>query len=302
MIKRVLVLTGFFAVMTTGSVLGAIHRIDVGNFFFSPAKTHVNPDDTVRWVLQMGVHTTTSDPSSPLQWDSGIMADSFDVVFPHAAGPGPFPYRCTVHPTTMIDTIFMDMPLSEPTVFPIILNSSQADACIGTLSSAQGLGEAILSADSTSLSFTINHDVAEAIDAHVHRALACTNGAIAFGFASAVSPISDAWSLTPTDVADLFGEGLYVNIHSTAFPAGEIRGQIGGFCCVGNRGDVNSDGLDANILDLTFLVDVIFRGGPDPNCDGEADIDGDGTPANIIDLTSLVDAIFRGGANPGACL
>jgi len=74
------------------------------------------------------------------------------------------------------------------------------------------------------------------------------------------------------------------------------------FCvCTGNRGDLNGDGVDANILDLTFLVDRIFRGGPSAVCDEEADLNSDGTPSNILDLTFLVDFIFRGGTAPGPC-
>ena len=76
---------------------------------------------------------------------------------------------------------------------------------------------------------------------------------------------------------------------------------VGGGCCVGIRGDVNSDGIDASILDLTFLVDRIFRGGGPPDCDEEADVNSDGTPASILDLTFLVDRIFRGGGPPGPC-
>ncbi len=72
-------------------------------------------------------------------------------------------------------------------------------------------------------------------------------------------------------------------------------------CCVFNRGDVNNDGADANILDLTFTVDRIFRGGPPPACGVEADVNSDGISANILDLTFLVDRIFRGGIPPGAC-
>lgn len=77
---------------------------------------------------------------------------------------------------------------------------------------------------------------------------------------------------------------------------------VGGGCCVGDRGDVNGDGVNANILDLTYLIDRIFRGGDPAECDGEADLNGDGTPANILDLTFLVDRIFRGGDAPGGCL
>ena len=73
-------------------------------------------------------------------------------------------------------------------------------------------------------------------------------------------------------------------------------------CCTGIRGDLNTDGSDANILDLTFLVDFIFRGSGDPGaCPEESDINSDGTSANILDLTYVVDLIFRGGPPPPVC-
>ena len=74
-----------------------------------------------------------------------------------------------------------------------------------------------------------------------------------------------------------------------------------GCCMLPIRGDMNYDGDDANILDLTFTVDRIFRGGPPPSCDEEGDVNTDGDVCNILDLTFLVDRIFRGGPLPGPC-
>ena len=74
-------------------------------------------------------------------------------------------------------------------------------------------------------------------------------------------------------------------------------------CCIGTKGDVNGDGKEANILDLTCLVDEIFRGGCDSlnGCPEELDVNGDGNSADILDLTYLVDYIFRGGPPPDPC-
>ena len=72
-------------------------------------------------------------------------------------------------------------------------------------------------------------------------------------------------------------------------------------CCLGVTGDLNSDGQDNTVLDLTFLIDQIFRGGPDPFCSLEGDLNGDGTPSQVMDLTILIDKIFRGGPSPAQC-
>jgi len=75
-------------------------------------------------------------------------------------------------------------------------------------------------------------------------------------------------------------------------------------CCKGLAGNVNNDSLDnVNILDLTFIVDLIFRGGEQPACPREGDLNGDGNDqTNILDLTTLVDFIFRGGSSPADCI
>ena len=88
-----------------------IHNIDVGSFFFSPTKTVVNHGDTVSWSLVSGTHTTTSAAGSPKSWDSGLLTGTpFEVVFTVGDGLGPFPYLCSIHPVTMIDTIFVTIP------------------------------------------------------------------------------------------------------------------------------------------------------------------------------------------------
>jgi len=74
-----------------------------------------------------------------------------------------------------------------------------------------------------------------------------------------------------------------------------------GACCVGIRGDFNGDGLDNSVLDLTYLIDDIFRGGPPSACPEEADINSDLTPSTVLDLTFIINDIFRGGPSPASC-
>lgn len=75
-------------------------------------------------------------------------------------------------------------------------------------------------------------------------------------------------------------------------------------CCIGNRGDANGDGNDANILDLNFIVNYLFRfsGNPGP-CPEESNMNGDGAAnPNVLDLNYLVNFIFRfSGTAPGPC-
>lgn len=63
------------------------------------------------------------------------------------------------------------------------------------------------------------------------------------------------------------------------------------------KGDSNFDG-SISILDLTYLVDFIFRGGEEPIPIKEAGDFNCDISTNILDLTSIVDYIFRGGSLP----
>jgi len=68
-----------------------------------------------------------------------------------------------------------------------------------------------------------------------------------------------------------------------------------------SRGDVNFDGEDADPVDLSYLVDFLFSGGPVPLCEGEADVNGDGNAADGVDLSYFVDFLFNGGSAPVGC-
>ena len=72
-------------------------------------------------------------------------------------------------------------------------------------------------------------------------------------------------------------------------------------CCLGIKGDIDGNGTTADILDLTYMVNDLFRGGPNSPCPEEADLNNNGIPSTIEDLTYLINDIFRGGPDSPAC-
>ena len=93
----------------------------------------------------------------------------------------------------------------------------------------------------------------------------------------------------------------YSEIQGAADAAASINDSLINTCCSGLRGNCNNDATNVSILDLTYMVDDIFRGGAASACPQEADLNADGVPSAILDLTYIIDFIFRGGNDPVSC-
>lgn len=76
-----------------------------------------------------------------------------------------------------------------------------------------------------SFHITCDHNVEDAIAAHIHLGFPGEENPPTFGF---VDPdnIDDTWDLTVEQAIRLLAGGYYVNVHSPTFPDGEIRGQL----------------------------------------------------------------------------
>jgi hypothetical protein len=116
------------------------------------------------------------------------------------------------------------------TGFSAVLNAAQEVPT--NASPATGVGTCVLNDAQTQLSYTVTYSglVALRTASHFHGpALAGTNAPVVFGIASAgptAGTITGTWTLTPTNVSDLFAGKLYLNVHSQTYPGGEIRGQL----------------------------------------------------------------------------
>lgn len=100
-------------------------------------------------------------------------------------------------------------------------------------SPGSGFGTVVLNAAQTQITVDENWSglVAPATASHIHTAPAGANGGVTFGFtgvpgATAGAIPTQVFSITAGQVADLFAGNMYMNIHTSAFPGGEIRGQL----------------------------------------------------------------------------
>ncbi len=111
-------------------------------------------------------------------------------------------------------------------VFNANLSGAQ-EAPTPNASLATGSASLLFNKNTKVLSLYVTHSIGTPTNGHIHKAAAGVAGGVIFGFPSFVSPINyTSVALTAAQEADLMANLYYVNIHTAAFPAGEIRGQL----------------------------------------------------------------------------
>lgn len=98
---------------------------------------------------------------------------------------------------------------------------------------ARGHAVLVLSADASTLHYRVSvRDIMSITMGHLHLAPPGVNGPVIHGLYDGSvpfgpgQPISGTLPFTPTSVLDMIAGDYYVNIHTQANPAGEIRGQV----------------------------------------------------------------------------
>ncbi|WPR70592.1 CHRD domain-containing protein [Flavobacterium sp. NG2] len=95
--------------------------------------------------------------------------------------------------------------------------------------SSTATGTAVLTFDNVTKIFTVNviYTGLTVTNAHIHKGAVGVSGSPVFGFSTFISPINyTSVALTTEQEADLKANLYYVNLHSSAYSGGEIRGQL----------------------------------------------------------------------------
>lgn len=112
---------------------------------------------------------------------------------------------------------------SGETQYTATINGAMA----GTASSAVGTASLTLNTAETELSYIIEYGALDGDEtvAHFHNAAPGVNGPVIEPL-PAGSPKVGTWAVGIFEVGELNAGRIYINIHSTLYPGGEIRGNV----------------------------------------------------------------------------
>jgi hypothetical protein len=112
--------------------------------------------------------------------------------------------------------------------FSATLDGAQANAGSGTGSLASGIGLAWLDDQTNDFSWQVSWSGLNGVTAaHFHGpALANANAGVQVPISVLSNPSSGNTVLIASQASDLMNGLWYINIHTTTFPGGEIRGQV----------------------------------------------------------------------------
>src|SRR5687768_5378941 len=102
-----------------------------------------------------------------------------------------------------------------------------SEAPTPTPSTATGTATLVFNTTTKIFTITVTHSITGATNGHIHIGAVGVSGPPVFPFTTFDSPINyTSVALDAAQEADLNANLYYVNIHTAAYPAGEIRGQL----------------------------------------------------------------------------
>jgi hypothetical protein len=118
-----------------------------------------------------------------------------------------------------------DEDADNTTTFTAALNG--ANEVPPNISDATGMATLVFNEDTNKATLTVTYSGLTATNAHIHKGAVGVAGPVVFPIDVTASPLTlENFALTSQEEADLKNGLYYVNIHSDAYPDGEIRGQL----------------------------------------------------------------------------
>jgi ABC-type sulfate transport system substrate-binding protein len=116
--------------------------------------------------------------------------------------------------------------IMKPGRILFVANLNQANDVNPSGSAATGTGSVIFDPATNNIIYQLQHTVVNATAAHIHQAPAGVDGPVIVPFTLVGLGASGTATLSADQATALQTAGCYMNVHSAAFPVGEIRGQL----------------------------------------------------------------------------
>ena len=127
--------------------------------------------------------------------------------------------------TTFISCKKDDKPISDIVTFKATLSGT--NEVPSNTSMASGSSTLTYNKSTKTFSIVTTYSGLTPTMGHIHKAVKGVNGAVIFPFTNVgTSPIKLESSITDEQFQAMEKDSMYVNLHTTAFPGGEIRGQL----------------------------------------------------------------------------
>ena len=119
-----------------------------------------------------------------------------------------------------------EAPNPAPTTTNLTATINGAQQVPANNSTATGTFTGTYVSTSKQLTYTVTYQGLTPTIAHIHTGAPGATGSVAIPFDNLASPITGTVTLTPEQADNLLNNRMYVNIHTSAFGNGEIRGDI----------------------------------------------------------------------------
>jgi glucose/arabinose dehydrogenase/plastocyanin len=217
-----------FASAAAAAATATTWNVNASGMSFTPANLTVAPGDTIHWIWLAGIHTVTSGTActhntpyfnAPLD----VTHTTFDFVVP--TGVPSIPYYCVFHCDFGMTGV-ITVQSSSIQSFTINMSGDQEVGPVSTTATGSGTATLDLLTNLFSWNITFTGLSSTQTGAHFHgAAVPCTNAGIQVPLPLG-SPIVGSAALTAQQAADVLAGRWYVNVHSSNFTGGEIRGWV----------------------------------------------------------------------------